>query len=469
LLELIIVLVYLCGMIAIGVWSKRKANRVDDFFVAGRKGSTLFVTGSLLATIIGASATIMMAGLGFSQGLTGAWWLLVGTVGLIVLGLFFAKRVRDFGVYTLPQLAGKMYDSRVSLAASIFIVFAWIGVIAAQIIATGTIMSALGIGSPTLWMIICTIVFITYTILGGQYSVLRTDFVQIIIIFVGIFGGLAFLLWHIGGWSALVNSLPADHFAFPVSSKFNGMNLLSWLLIVGSTYVVGPDMYSRLFCAKDGKTARKSALYAALLLIPFALGITLIGMGAAVISPGIKADQAFPTIIREVYPPVISGIVLAALLSAVMSSAVTCLLSASTILNMDIIKKFKPALNEKQLLSYSKYGMVVLGLGALLLALEFQVIIKTITWAYTIFTCGVIVPVAAGFYRKRLGVTTNAALAAIIGGGSMGLLSKILPYLNINIKYLDLGALGVSVLLLIIVSVIEHRLKARKAGTIKTV
>jgi len=457
-LELVIVILYLLAMIAIGVWSKRRANKIDDFFVAGRKGSTLFVTGSLLATIIGASATLGMAGLGFNQGLTGAWWLLVGTVGLIVLGLLFARRVRSFGLYTLPQLAGKMYDRRVSLAASIFIVIAWLGVIAAQIIATGTIMSTLGIGSQVLWMIICTVVFVTYTILGGQYSVLRTDLVQIIIIFIGIFGGLAFLLWNIGGWNALVDKLPADYFAFPVSSKFSGMNLLSWLLLYGSTYVVGPDMYSRLFCAKDGRTARRSALYAALLLIPFALGITLIGMGASIIAPGIKPDQSFPAVIREVYPPAISGIVLAALLSAVMSSAVTCLLSASTILNMDIIKTFKPGLTEKQLLSYSRYGMVVLGLGALVLALEMKGIISTITWAYTIFTTGVILPVAVGFYKDRVKVTATGALAAIIGGGLTGLLSKILT----DIKYLGLIALGVSALLLVFVSLIDNYLQNRR-------
>ena len=457
-IELVIIIVYLFGMIAIGLVSRKKANKPDDFFVAGRKGSTLFVTGSLLATIVGASATAGMAGLGFTRGLTGAWWLLVGTAGLIILGLFFARRIREYGLYTLPQLINKMYGGRVSLAASFFIVIAWIGVIAAQIIATGQIVSALGIGSPTLWIVVCTFVFITYTLLGGQYSVLRTDFVQIIIIFGGIFGGLAFLMFHIGGFSALTANLPPDNFSFPVNSQFGGMSLLSMLLLVGSTYVVGPDMYSRLFCAKDGKTARRSVLLAALLLIPLAVGITLIGMGAAVLSPQISPDQAFPTVIREVYPPIVSGIVLAALLAAVMSSAVTCLLSASTILNVDIIKRFNTGMTEKQLLSYSRYGIVVLGLGAMLLALELKGIISTIMWAYTIFTTGIIIPVAAGFYRDKTKVTAAGALAAVIGGGLTGVASKILT----GVKYLDLIALLVAVVLLFSVSLIEVRLKKAK-------
>ena len=81
-LELIIIAVYFSGMITIGVASRKKAKGLDDFFVAGRRGSSFFVTGSLLATIIGGSATVGMAGLGFTQGLTGAWWLLVGSIGL---------------------------------------------------------------------------------------------------------------------------------------------------------------------------------------------------------------------------------------------------------------------------------------------------------------------------------------------------------------------------------------------------
>jgi Na+/pantothenate symporter len=101
--------------------------------------------------------------------------------------------------------------------------------------------------------------------------------------------------------------------------------------------------------------------------------------------------------------------------------------------------------------------VVVLGVIALLIALAFKGIITTLTFAYTVFTCGVIVPVIAGFYRERLKVTPNAALAAVIGGGLTAIVSKVFA-----VKYLDLGALGVSILILIIVSIIENRLKAWK-------
>jgi len=451
-LELIIIVVYFLVMIAIGMVSRREAKGIDDFLVAGRKGSSLFVTGSLLATIVGGSATVGMAGLGFTQGLTGAWWLLVGSIGLVILGLFLAEKVRKLALYTLPELVGKQYDGRMALATSLLIVIAWIGIVAGQIIAAGKILSVVGMGSPLLWMVLFTIVFVAYTLLGGQYAIIRTDVLQAAIIFIGIFGGLALLLSNLGGWSGLTSNLSPEQFAFPISSQFGGIELVKLLLLVGLTYVVGPDMYSRLFCAKDSKTARTSVLWAALFIIPLAFGITLIGMGASVLFPQISPEQAFPTVIKEILPPFMGGIVLAALLCAVMSSADTTLLSASTILVVDIVGWFKPSLSERKILSLSRWGIVVLGVCSLIVALMLKGVISALLFAYTVYTAGVILPVLAGFYRKRLRVTPLGAMAALIGGGSIGLISKLF-----DIKYLDLGALLISGLLLFVVSFIDNR------------
>jgi len=452
--ELVIIFLYFLGMLAIGIASRRKARGADDFFVAGRKGSSLFITGSLLATIIGGSATVGMAGLGFKQGLTGAWWLLVGSIGLTCLGLFLAQKVRRFGLYTLPGLVAKQYDRRMSLAASILIVVAWIGVTAAQIIAAGKILSILGLGSPVMWMVLFTVIFITYTVLGGQHAIIRTDAFQSLIIFAGILGGLALLLSRLGGWDGLQNSLPAEHFAFPLGAQFGGTELTTMLLVVGLTYVVGPDMYSRLFCSRDDKTARSATLWTALLIIPLAFAITLIGMGAAALFPEISPEQAFPTVIKEVFSPLFGGIILAALLCAVMSSADTTLLSASTILIIDIIGRSRPSSDQSKVLPRSRWIIVLLGLGSLAVALVLKGVISALLFAYTVYTCGVILPVIAGFFKDRLKVTPLGALAALIGGGSTGLASKLLA-----IKYLDLWALLLSGLLLFTVSFIDYKRK----------
>ncbi|MBA7666767.1 Sodium/glucose cotransporter [subsurface metagenome] len=455
--ELIIIIVYFLGIIAVGIWKRKRSREADDFFVAGRRGSSLFITGSLLATIVGGSAIMVTSKLGFVQGLTGVWWLFVGSIGLVFLGIFLARKVREFGLYTLPELVEKQYDKRVALAGSILIVIAWVGVIGAQIIAAGSIMGILGIGSPLLWMVIFTGVFVVYTLVGGQHAIIRTDTIQTVIIFAGIFGALILLLVNIGGLGGLIDKLPAGQFAFPLSSQFDGYELVKLLFLVGLTYVVGPDMYSRLFCARDSRVASISVLWTALLIIPVALAITVIGMGASVLFPDILPVQAFPTIIKEVLPPFLGGIVLAALLCAFMSSADTTLLTAGTILSMDIVGQVKPSLSREKMMVISRWGIVLLGAASLVLALYLGDIVNAILFAYTVYTGGLIMPILAGFYKDRLKVTPLGALVAIAGGGSTALVSKLL-----NIKYLDLGSLLISLLLLFMVSFIENRLKSGK-------
>jgi SSS family solute:Na+ symporter len=439
-IQLIIVIVYSLAMIGIGLGARKKVRSQNGFFVAQRQVSVAFITGSLVATAVGGSVTVGMAGLGFGQGLTGAWWLIVGSIGLLILGIFFAKRVRGAALYTLPELVEKQYDRRVGLAASILIVIAWVGVVAGQIVAAGKVLSILGMGSGTLWMVIFTIVFVSYTVIGGQLSVIRTDLFQAIIIYLGIFIGLGLFLPQIGGLGGLRFSLPHDFFSFPVSSQFDWKALLSFLILVGATYVVGPDMYTRLFCARDEKTAQKATFLSASVFMPLAFAIVLIGMGARVLYPQISPEQAFPQVISGVFPPWLGGLVLAALVAALMSSADTCLLSQSVILTQDIIKRFLPSLGEKKTISLTRLNIIILGLLALGLAMVLKGVISSLLFAYTIFTCGLVVPVIAGFYKQKLKVTPRGALAALIGGGLIGLLGKM-PGLDIPLKG-DLGLIG---------------------------
>jgi len=454
--QLLIVTIYFLAIIGIGVWSKRRAGSQNGFFVAHRRGTLPLITGSLVATAVGGSALVVTASQGFDQGLTGAWWLLVGSVGLVLLGAFFARKVRGTAFYTLPELVGRQYDRRVSLAASILIVIAWVGVVAGQIIAAGSFLSILGIGSATFWMVIFTLVVVIYTILGGQFSVIRTDLFQATILFVGIFAVLAVVFSRVGGFSELKASLPLDYFSFPLSPKFDGKMLLSLLILVGATYVVGPDMYSRLFCAKGEKTAQQSAILSAFLFIPLAFAITLIGMSAKVLYPQIMPDQAFPQVVNGVLSPSLSGLILAAVVAALMSSADTCLLSQSVILTQDIFKRFRPS-SERRTILLTRFSLVTLGILALALAVALKQVYSSLMFAYTIFTCGLVVPVIAGFYKEKLRVTPRGALAALIGGGVVGLLGKI-PGLDIPLKG-DLGLIGfvVSAVLLFGVSFLTRK------------
>ena len=157
------------------------------------------------------------------------------------------------------------------------------------------------------------------------------------------------------------------------------------------------------------------------------------------------------------FPPLLGALILAALVSASMSSADTCALSAGTILSVDIVRKIKPDMNEKQVLFIARLGVVVFGLIALGLALFINNIISALLFAYTVYTGGVIIPVLAGFYKEKLKLTSIGAIFAIVGGGVAALVSKLA-----SIQYLDLGALLISLTLLFLVSYIDRQVKTRK-------
>ncbi len=456
-----IIIVYFAVMILLGLYSRKKAKEADDFYVAGRKGSTLFITGSLLATIIGGSAVMVSTRLGFTQGLTGLWWLLAGSIGLVVLGIFLAAKVRNYGLYTLPELVEKQYGARTALVASVLIVIAWTGVIGAQIIAAGNIMDALGIGNTQMWMVVFSVVFVLYTILGGQQAIIRTDSLQTLIIFVGILVAALAVAHRLGDAGGITGVFSSEQVSFPLSEGFGSFDLLKYLLVVGLTYVVGPDMYSRMFSAKDSATARKSALWTAGLIVPVALALVFIGMGASVLYPDIEAGQAFPAVINGILPPLAGGVVLAALLCAFMSSADTTLMTAGTILSLDIIARFKPAFDKKKQLTVTRWGIVIIGAVSLLLALYLRNIVDSIMFAYTIYTGGLILPVLAGFYGDKLRVTPSGAMTAIIGGGSAAFIAKLF-----DIRYLDVLSLGISAILLFGVSWLQRRMKNKaEAGS----
>ncbi len=383
---------------------------IEDFHLAGRGIKLVLLIGTFCATIVGASATLGMAGLGFSKGLPGAWWMLSGTVGLLILATFYAEKIRASGCSTLPELVGSFYGESARIAASILIAVSWVGVIAVQIVASGKVLSAIFGGNEILFMVACTAVFVLYTAHGGQKSVIRTDLVQLLIIIVGLSVLFSKALGTAGSGLLLAQS-------FPVSPEMGTWDVLSMIIVVGSAYLIGPDMYSRLLSAHSPKEARVSAAISALILIPLSFIITSLGIFSRSLFPTAAPEQAIPLLLTSLLSPAVEGLVAAALLAAFMSSADTSLMTATSILTLDLYKKARPDSDEKRLMAASRLFVLIIGVSALVLAISLPSIIKTLLIAYTIFTSGLLLPVVAGFYRDRLGLTPSGALAALVGGG----------------------------------------------------
>jgi SSS family solute:Na+ symporter len=410
----LVLIAYLFAMMAVGAVAARRSKTLESFFLAGRSLKPILLAATLTATILGASSTLGMAGLGFSEGLTGAWWLLSGTLGLLALSFFLAERVRAAGCYTLPELMGEEYDQRVRFGASALILVSWIGIVAAQIVASGKLMAVLFGPSTEAFMIASAAIFVLYTALGGQRSIVKTDALQLSILIVGLFI-ISWKAFQLAGPDILAET------SFPTSAARDETDVVGLILVVGSAYLVGPDIYSRLFSAKDPKTARKSALAAALVLLPLAFVITGLGISARILFPGICPEEALPVLMAETLSPLGGGIVAAALLSALLSSADTTLLTATSIFALDLYSLVRPGAGEREVMRVSRGGTVLIGGLALLSALRLPEIIGSLLSAYTVFAGGLIVPLLAGFWREKLRLTPGGALAALLGGGGTAL------------------------------------------------
>lgn len=426
-MSLAVAVAFLALMFLVGIIRTGRTSSAADFFVSGRSGSVTRITGSLVATIIGGSATLGVAGLGFSMGLPALWWLLSGAIFLFILGIFFAGKVRSMEVYTLPEVLYAQYgSSSLRIIASAVIIVAWLGVIGAQIAAAGKFMNILWPGHFTESVILCGSIFIIYTIAGGQSSVIRTEVFQTILIFAGI--GLLFVILasRFGGlWSL---PLPEDHLEFPVNSRFGYIDLLGYFLFVGTSYLAGPDMYSRILSARDENTAKKSVFSAAALVAILAVIITSIGIYGKSLYPGIESESVFPVLIMEQLPEWIKGIVVAALLAAFLSSANTCLITSCIILNSDIVNPlfFRNSLDEKRQVFLTRVFVLVIGAASIAITLYFGGIIKSMLFALTLYTTGLIIPVILGFYREKLKLNRSGATAAVVTGSGAALILKFL-------------------------------------------
>ena len=423
LVDLIVIIAYFLIMLFVG-WRSR-VQSAESYWVAERRYPAARITLSLVATIFGASSTMGIIGLGYSRGLTGAWWSLVGGIALIPFALMLAARVRSLEVYTLPDILKNAYGERVAVPAGLMIAVAWCGVISAQLIAAGRLLEGLFSLNSQVALLTVAMVFILYTYWGGQLSVIRTDFWQFLLFMGGFFVALLFLVTSLGSLSALWENVPAGHLSFPVSSSFGWYEVLVFYpLIVGLPYLVGPDIYSRVLCAQDDRVARISAFQAALIVIPLSFLLALFGLAVRAHFPGIPAEAALPHTLKALIPMGLKGLIAAGFLSAIMSSADTCLISASTIMTLNVIRPFRNVSQESHLKT-TRVTVLIVGFIAWLIASQQKGIISSLLLGYTVFVGGVVVPTLATFVQERFRVTSQGAFWAVIFGGCFAILGKL--------------------------------------------
>ena len=415
-----------------------KVKNFDDYVVAGRKQSSPFVFMSLMATVLGASATVGIAARAENIGFAAFWWLAVGAIGFWFQAAFLSKPVHDLDVRTLPEIAEKTVGKTGRKLVALIIAVSWIGIIAAQFAAVaGFIGLVLGHDAGTQSVLITAGIVIVYTLLGGQLSVVRTDALQFGILTLGFFAAAVYLF---GGFSGIENvaQIVAGTAAHSVESaglatfgnfnllneKFGFTDLAMMLFTVGGAYFLGPDVISRNLVAKDASSARKAVVAGSFAILVFSVVIVLLGMWTATYAPetahgvGPVMNPLF-RLASDVLPLPLAALLSVGLLSALLSSADTCLINSAAIFGSDILNTHR--------ISVVRLLVVAIGIIATFLALQGKDIIGLLTMAYSVYTPGIVAPLAVAIVSyKKFTIRKSLWYAGVCIGGLFGLVPAIL-------------------------------------------
>jgi SSS family solute:Na+ symporter len=273
--------------------------------------------------------------------------------------------------------------------------------------------------------------------LGGQLSVVRTDALQFGILTLGFFAAAVYLFGGFSGAenaalqtagtlaasSSTVNSAGLATFGSfnLLNEKFGASDLAIMLFTIGGAYFLGPDVISRNLVAKDATSARKAVVAGSFAILAFSVIIVLLGMWAATYAPATAGSATNPLfrLASGVLPLPLAALLSVGLLSALLSSADTCLINSAAIFGSDI-------LNTRRI-SVVRISVVVIGIIATYLALQGKDIIGLLTMAYSVYTPGIVAPLAVAIIaHKRFKVKKTLWYAGVIIGGLFGLIPAIL-------------------------------------------
>lgn len=457
LLTLVFLFAYLCAVLSIGFLYRRRSGRDEtSFFVADRSLSTFWGFLGLASLTTGGSTTIVLASLVYAHGISGLWLDLAGALGLVLLGLFLAARVRREAAVTLPEIVGRYYGPGARRAAAALVLVSEIVWFALLVGATQMVLTAALDVPPLPALIASTAVFVTYTALGGQFAVARTDLVQYGIMLAAIPGvALYFALTRANG----LHGLPPAAWSFPVSDTVSPGDVAALLVLVGLPHLVGSDVYGKLLSCRDERTARRAALLAAGSKVVFGFSVAAIALAARKALPSMPSSEALPAAILGFAPPAAAALVLVALVATMQTSADVVLLSACAV----SVRDLAPALLGRSLgVAAARALAPVYGALGLLVALALKSnVLETLKLGYSIFAAGIILPVLAALLLPRATVPARGAIVAMIAGGAVAAAGRLIPGLARGVDPVLLGtAVNLAILLTSAVSTLRSRLTA---------
>lgn len=405
------IIIYVLIMLLISFYDMKKIKSFEDYSLAGKNQSFIFVFASLMATMIGASATIGIGDKVVEIGFPAFWWLFVGAFGMIAQALFISEKIRNLNANTLPDIANITVGKEAKTLLAVIIPISWIGIVSAQFVALTKIIRhySKDIGENKI-LIIVAVTVIIYTLVGGQISVIKTDMLQAWVIALGIIATFLYLFINSGNNGEVFSQIEL------FNHKFRINDLIATLLVVGGTYFLGPDIISRNLVSKDSKTAKKAALTSGVCLGVFAVIVTLAALWAVINCDGLSGENPLIYIMNNNLPKPLAVLFCLTLISTIVSSADTCLVNAATIIENDLLKKNK--------VWHVRIIILIIGLIALVMSINNKDVIGLLTGAYSIYAPGIVFPllIAILCYGKRK-VNKKLWFTGVLIGGTMGAVS----------------------------------------------
>ncbi|MFI0716764.1 sodium:solute symporter [Streptomyces inhibens] len=417
-----VIVLYLAGMLAMGWWGMRRAKSKSDFLVAGRRLGPAMYSGTMAAIVLGGASTIGGVGLGYQYGLSGAWMVFTIGLGLLALSIFFSARIARLKVYTVSEMLDLRYGGSAGLISGVVMWAYTLMLAVTSTIAYATIFDVLFGLDRSLSIILGGAIVVAYSTLGGMWSITLTDMVQFVVKTIGV---LLLLLpiavIKAGGFAAMKAQLPDDYFA-PLG--IGGQTVFTYVLIYSFGMLIGQDIWQRVFTARGDKVARLGGTAAGTYCLAYALAGAVIGTAAKVLYPHLGSpDDAFATIVKDALPVGVRGLVLAAALSAVMSTSSGALIACATVANNDIwarVKGFASGRREESAQPHdevrgNRVFILLMGVAVIVIASALNNVVEALTLAYNVLVGGLLVPILGGLVWKR--GTAAGALASVVVGG----------------------------------------------------
>lgn len=425
---LTLVIVYLLVTIAIGLMAAKRVQNSADFAIAGRHLPMAMIVTTTFATWFGSETVLGIPAKFVNGGLHGVVEDPFGAgLCLIFVGLFFAAKLYRMTLLTISDYFRERYGRTVEVVCSLIIMVSYLGWVSAQVTALGLVFNLLsdGVVSLELGMVIGVVSILAYTLFGGMWSVAITDFIQMIILVVGLSILAVFAAGQAGGADKVIAlAISQDMFKFwPEPNTKDVLFFFASAITIMLGSIPQQDVFQRVMSANSIKAATHGPVIGGICYILFAFVPMFLVVSAMIIMPeqakALMADdpqKVLPTLVMTQMPFVMQVLFFGALLSAIKSCASATLLAPSVTFTENIWRQFHPHQSDQQELKAMRVTVLVFSLLVLGYAIRMQgtSIYEMVSSAYQVTLVGTFVPLAFGLYWSR--ATTQGAIFAIVLG-----------------------------------------------------